>query len=93
MLTMMLFKNYLVACLSASFFDLAHGRAARALTLQHAGAGMLFAVSLMGWYIFLALVFLAVDFPVSLPLGDLSTVVKGAGDRARARRAEDTTDA
>ncbi|KAJ9640832.1 hypothetical protein H2204_003121 [Knufia peltigerae] len=76
-------------CLSASFFDAAHGRAATALTLQHAGAALLLLVSLLGWYIFLALVFLAVDFPLSLPLGDLSTVIKGAGDRARAKQAGD----
>lgn len=71
----------IVGCLAASFFATAHGSTDSAKTLQHAGAGLLFVVSLLGWYIFLALVLLSVDFPyVRLPLGDLSTVVRGAGD-------------
>jgi hypothetical protein len=31
----------------------------------------------LGWYIFTALILLSVDFPFVLPLGDLSTVIKG----------------
>jgi hypothetical protein len=53
------------------------GQAAYALTLQHAGGGCLFAASLLGWYIFIAVLLMAVDFPFGLPLGDLSTVIKG----------------
>lgn len=56
---------------------MAHGDASRALALQHAGGGLLFVVCLLGWYIFLALMLLSVEFPVVLPLGDLSTIVKG----------------
>lgn len=66
-----------VSCLSASFFAVAHGHPERAITLQYAGAGILLAVSLLGWYIFLSLILLSVDFPFRLPLGDLSTVVPG----------------
>lgn len=66
-----------VGCLSASFFALAHGNDSRALTLQYAGGGLLFAICLLGWYMFLALMLLSVEFPVVLPLGDLSTIVKG----------------
>ncbi|KAI0855599.1 GPR1/FUN34/yaaH family-domain-containing protein [Xylaria cubensis] len=62
-------------CLSASFFAVARGLPMRAKTLQHVGAGLLFAVSLLGWYIFLALVLLSVEFPLMLPLGDLSNLV------------------
>ena len=52
------------------------------MTFQHAGAGLLFVISLLGGYIFLALVLLSVDFPyIRLPLGDLSTIVPGAADR------------
>ncbi|KAH8173801.1 hypothetical protein LIA77_05220 [Sarocladium implicatum] len=64
-------------CLSGSFFAVAAGHASSAQTLQHAGAALLLVVTLLGWYIFMALVLLAVDFPVSLPLGDLSTIIKG----------------
>lgn len=56
---------------------MAHGDASRALALQNAGGGLLFVVCLLGWYIFLALMLLSVEFPVVLPLGDLSTIVKG----------------
>lgn len=65
-----------VGCLSGSFFAVAKG-ASNALTVQHVGAGLLFGVTLLGWYIFLALVLQAVDFPFSLPLGDLSTRIPG----------------
>lgn len=72
-----------VGCLSASFFAVSHGESANALKLQHIGAGLLLAVSLLGWYIFLALILLSVDFPFILPLGDLSTVVHGRADETR----------
>lgn len=65
-----------VGCLSASFFAVAHGDDSRALTLQYAGGGLLFVICLLGWYIFLALMLLSVEFPVVLPLGNLSTIVK-----------------
>jgi succinate-acetate transporter protein len=64
-------------CLSASFFAVAHGKSSSALTLQHAGGGLLLVASLLGWYIFIALLLLSVEFPFTLPLGDLSTVIKG----------------
>lgn len=72
--------------LAAAFFNLAHGNTASGTQLQHAGAGILLAISFLGWYIFTALVLAGVDFPISLPLGDLSTVIKGAGDRAKAKK-------
>ncbi|KAH6962085.1 GPR1/FUN34/yaaH family-domain-containing protein [Ilyonectria sp. MPI-CAGE-AT-0026] len=70
-------------CLSASFFAVSHDLASSAKTFQHVGAGLLLAVSFLGWYIFLALVLLSVDFPYILPLGDLSTVIPGRTDRTR----------
>jgi uncharacterized protein len=36
-----------------------------------------------GWYIFLAIMLAALDFPFGLPVGDLSTVIKGASVRAK----------
>ncbi|KAI0411431.1 GPR1/FUN34/yaaH family-domain-containing protein [Xylaria grammica] len=68
--------------LSASFFAVAHGLPARAKTLQHVGAGLLLAASFLGWYIFLALVLLGVEFPFVLPLGDLSTLIPARKDTA-----------
>ncbi|KAI0454038.1 hypothetical protein F5B21DRAFT_477207 [Xylaria acuta] len=70
-------------CLSASFFAVAHDLPMRAKTLQHVGAGLLLAVSFLGWYIFLALVLLSVEFPFMLPLGDLSTLIPPRKDEVR----------
>ena len=36
---------------------------------------------LAGWYIFAVQVLASVDFPISLPVGDLSQIFKGGADR------------
>lgn len=56
--------------------------------LQKVGAALLLAVSFVGWYIFLALVLLAVDFPLVLPLGHLSARIKGRTNRLIASKKE-----
>lgn len=71
----------IVACLSASFFAVSHGQTGPAIVFQHAGAALLLVVSLLGWYIFFALILLSVEFPFNLPLGDLSTLVSGMKKR------------
>ncbi|KAJ5112208.1 hypothetical protein N7532_000253 [Penicillium argentinense] len=73
-----------VACLSAAFFALAHGDAATAATCEHVGGGLLLAVAFLGWYIFLSLLLLSVDFPIRLPMGDLSTRIQGFNQRQKA---------
>ncbi|KAG8672059.1 hypothetical protein FPOAC2_05430 [Fusarium poae] len=65
------------SCLAASFFAVAQGNASRALQYQHVGAGILFAVIVIGWYMLTSMLLLSVDFPVVLPLGDLSTIIRG----------------
>ncbi|KAG6001456.1 hypothetical protein E4U21_004312 [Claviceps maximensis] len=48
------------------------------------GAGaMTFVTSMGGWYILLGLLLEAVDFPIQIPVGDLSTVIKGRSDREK----------
>jgi hypothetical protein len=71
--------------LAGAFWYNAQGAFDKGLKLQHAGAGLAFAVCLLGWYLFLVLVLAAVDFPVALPVGDLSVYVKGASDKAHAK--------
>jgi len=34
-----------------------------------------------GWYILLVLLLAAVDFPIQIPVGDLSTIIKGKSDK------------
>lgn len=73
-------------CLAASFWHLAEGDATQALKLQHAGGGLTFVTSLAGWYLFTVQMLEAVDFPLNLPVGDLSRFVKGAKEKQRAKK-------
>jgi len=46
------------------------------------GAGaMLFICAVLGWYLLLVLLLAAVDFPLNLPVGDLSHLIKGASEK------------
>jgi len=80
-------------CLAGSYWNAALGKASLALTLQHAGGGFAFTTCLLGWWIFTAQMLAAVDFPFSLPVGDLSGLVKGQSEKAKAKqRAENQYD-
>lgn len=68
------------ACLAFSFWRTADGNAASAVNYMHWAGGLAFVVSIVGWYLFMAQILVSVDFPLSLPVLDLSKVVKGAGD-------------
>ncbi|ATY62861.1 plasma membrane ammonium transporter (Ato3) [Cordyceps militaris] len=57
------------------------GNAARAQKLVVGGGAAGFACASLGWYLFLALLFAAVDFPIQLPVGDLSSLVRGHSER------------
>lgn len=43
----------------------------------------------MGWYYLFALMLGVIDFPLQLPVGDLSTLIKGYSEKHEAKRAED----
>ncbi|KAJ9662780.1 hypothetical protein H2198_001229 [Neophaeococcomyces mojaviensis] len=73
------------SCLSASYFAYGSGNIATGDHLQYIGAGFLFFISLVGWYEFLALVLLSVEFPIVLPLGDLSTRIRSRTERQKAK--------
>lgn len=68
--------------LGATFFAFGQSNPDLGTRLQHVAAGFLFAVSLLVWYMFTGLVLSIVDFPLALPFGDLSTVIKGASEIA-----------
>jgi succinate-acetate transporter protein len=68
--------------MAATYWQLAEGHGNTALTCQHAAGGLVFAVCLLGWYLLAAQLSASVDFPINLPVGDLSKIVKGATDRA-----------
>ena len=70
-------------CLTGSFWQLEAGNAASALSLQHAAGGLTFVTCLLGWYLFFIQCLAAVDFPLNLPVGDLSVYIKGASEKAK----------
>lgn len=53
--------------------------------LQIAAGAFCFVSSLAGWWLFFAIMLAALDFPFQLPVGDLSTVIKGRSQRLKER--------
>lgn len=49
------------------------------------GGAFTFVAALAGWYIFLAIMLASMDYPVQIPVGDLSTMIKGASERDKTR--------
>lgn len=63
-------------CLAAFFFtNVVH------TNLLVAAGALTFIICLLGWYLFFVQLLAAVDFPLNLPVGDLSRFVKGASER------------
>ncbi|KAJ5131851.1 hypothetical protein N7448_006009 [Penicillium atrosanguineum] len=73
---------------AATFFQTALGNAVQAAKLQKAAGAFNFALCIPIWHIFVAQILDSVDFPFSLPVGDLSTVVLGKSQKARKHEAE-----
>ncbi|CAK7233971.1 hypothetical protein SBRCBS47491_008790 [Sporothrix bragantina] len=72
------------ACLGAAFWYMAEdleGTTATVTKLFQAGGAILFVTCACGWYILLSIMLAIVDFPIQLPVGDLSTVIKGYSSR------------
>lgn len=74
--------------LAGAFFNVAEGKAALAAKCQEAAGAFAFVTCLCGWYIFLAIMLASVDFPFSLPLFDLSGLVKGASEKQKVHHVE-----
>ncbi|KAI4176930.1 MAG: hypothetical protein LQ343_000787 [Gyalolechia ehrenbergii] len=76
-------------CLAGAYFNFAlvyenatnAAAATRAGRLVVAGGAFTFMTSLAGWYIFFAIMLASLDFPLQVPVGDLSTMIKGASER------------
>ncbi|KAH7314300.1 hypothetical protein BKA65DRAFT_557935 [Rhexocercosporidium sp. MPI-PUGE-AT-0058] len=52
---------------------------------QVAAGAFTFVTSMAGWWIFFAIMLAALDFPFQLPVGDLSTMIKGGSERRKAK--------
>ncbi|CAC9893282.1 unnamed protein product [Aureobasidium pullulans] len=84
-------------CLTGAYWNLAiaygnpatsAARAAHAATATRclvAAGALTFVTDMCGWWIFFAIMLAALDFPFQLPVGDLSTFIKGASDRKKAK--------
>ncbi|KAH9868873.1 hypothetical protein J1614_007948 [Plenodomus biglobosus] len=76
------------AFLTGTFLHTASGNTVLAARLQEAAGAFFFVTCLCGWYIFLAIMLASVDFPLDLPLMDLSHIVKGASERKKVDHVE-----
>ncbi|KAJ2904455.1 GPR1/FUN34/YaaH-class plasma membrane protein [Zalerion maritima] len=74
------------ALLTGAYFLLAEdytGNAALAGKLIVGAGASTLVTCAMGWWILAAILLASLDFPFSLPVGDLSSVVKGASDKEK----------
>jgi len=71
--------------LTAAYWNLAKGNTSAAGTYQIAAGACTFFTCCCGWWIFSAIMLASLDFPFQLPVGDLSTVIKGASEKKKAR--------
>jgi len=70
---------------AGGFWHLAKGNASSGVKLLQGTGGCFFVASMAGWYLLLAIMLATMDMPFSLPVFDLSTVIKGASERKKAR--------
>ncbi|KAL2851253.1 hypothetical protein BJX68DRAFT_266160 [Aspergillus pseudodeflectus] len=69
------------ALVSGAYFQLALGAVAPAGHLQYAAGAFNFTLCLVVWYMFWVEILDSVDFPITLPVGDLSTFVIGKSQK------------
>lgn len=62
---------------------LAASKTALAGRLLKAAGACTFVTSMAGWWIFFAIMLAALDFPFQIPVGDLSTMIKGHSERQK----------
>ncbi|KAF2455069.1 GPR1/FUN34/yaaH family-domain-containing protein [Lineolata rhizophorae] len=78
------FTLVIVFCiLAGAYWQTSNGNTALASRLQIAGGAVAFVTCACGWWIFVAIMLAALDFPFQVPVGDLSSVIKGASERQR----------
>lgn len=71
--------------LTASYFLAADGHIDTSNACRIAGAAFAFVASMIAWYLWFSMILESVDFPFSLPVGDLSKYIKGASEKAKAQ--------
>lgn len=53
--------------------------------MKQGGGASTFVTCMAGWYLLTAILLASVDFPVQLPVGDLSTMIKGHSQKVGAQ--------
>lgn len=79
--------------LSGAYWQLANAygdgmnadKIALAHRLQVAAGAFTFVTSMAGWWIFFAIMLAALDFPFQIPVGDLSTLIKGFSEKQKSK--------
>lgn len=71
--------------LAASYYAGANGSLALSATCRIAGGAFSFIASLVAWYLWFSMILESVDFPIALPVGDLSKYVKGRTELQKAK--------
>jgi len=74
------------SCLAGAYWYGAQGKLGPARRLTIAGGACAFVTSMAGWWIFFAIMLAALDFPFQIPVGDLSTLIKGQSARVKEKR-------
>lgn len=67
--------------LAAAYFYAADGMAATAAKMQVCGGAFAFIASIVAWYLWFSMILESVDFPLTLPVGDLSKFIKGKSEK------------
>ncbi|MCJ1321246.1 hypothetical protein MMC15_006590 [Xylographa vitiligo] len=80
-----LFLDLALYLLAAAYWTLAEGNTALGAQLEVAAGACVFVFCMAGWYLLIVQLMQAVDFPLSLPVGDLSTRFQGGAARRKAR--------
>ncbi|PPJ50841.1 hypothetical protein CBER1_07282 [Cercospora berteroae] len=65
------------------YFYAADGLVALSNTTRIAGGYFSFIASIIAWYLWFSMVLESVDFPIALPVGDLTKYVKGRSERLK----------
>ncbi|EXJ67633.1 uncharacterized protein A1O5_08979 [Cladophialophora psammophila CBS 110553] len=60
----------------------------KAARVVGAAGAFVFVFCVFGWYLFFTMILLAVDFPLNLPTGDLSTKIRGASEKKKTSKAD-----
>jgi len=67
--------------LAGTYLHLSGGDADTAVKLQEGAGACLLVCCIFAWWIFISIMLASLDFPWSLPVGDLSKVIKGASEK------------